>query len=54
MNKEQKRKALHLLETPGTPNPDRETDRQTDITNLMFVFRNFEKAPKIIPPRDNL
>jgi len=29
MPKEQKMKALHFLEMPDTPNPDRQTDRQT-------------------------
>jgi len=27
-------------------NADRETDRQTDMTKLIVVFRNFAKAPK--------
>jgi hypothetical protein len=26
---------------------DRQTDRQTDMTKLIFAFRNFANAPKI-------
>ena len=27
---------------------DRRTDRQTDMTKLIFTFRNYAKAPKTI------